>query len=111
MTTLQDRVHHETYVGMNEREQAAVNDAYLYVRQVLVENDFKAARDDRAEALIGAIARYLEESNPKEEETYPSHEPIPQTITFNNHSREKDICGVCGKDVGYFCERNRWEHV
>ena len=52
----------ELYPDMSHADQVAVDNAYEAVAHSLRESGFTCANDDRAENLVGAIARYVEES-------------------------------------------------
>lgn len=50
------------YPDLSDDERAVVDAAWDAVRDVFDDNDVSAAGDDRAENLVGAIARYLVDS-------------------------------------------------
>jgi hypothetical protein len=60
MTITTDR--RELYPALTTDERAAVDAAYDEVQHVLKEHGFRVIGDDRAENLVGAIARFLEDS-------------------------------------------------
>ena len=59
MSVSKDR--QELYEHFSEFERHAVDFAFDAVRQVLRDKGIKSAYDDRAENLVGAIARYVED--------------------------------------------------
>lgn len=61
MTMSKDR--RELYPSMITIRQMAVDRAYDAVAEVLKEHDLKVIGDDRAENLVGAIARFVEDCN------------------------------------------------
>jgi hypothetical protein len=61
--TTQDKEWHRAYESLPENERAVVDDAYRAVREMFEFCDLVAANDDRAEAFVAAIARYLIASN------------------------------------------------
>lgn len=63
MTMSKDR--RELYTAMTQKEVRAVDAAFDAANEALKQHGFKVAGDDRAENLVGAIARYLRDSNPK----------------------------------------------
>jgi len=64
--TLQDRVYHDAYCGLPPAWKATVDECFREVRNSIERDGLKAASDDRAEALIAALTRYLEDSNESE---------------------------------------------
>lgn len=60
MTVSKDRK--ELYVALSPVEKQAVNAAFRAAQVELEYHDLLTAKDDRAENLIGALARYLVES-------------------------------------------------
>ena len=59
MTISSDRK--ELYPAMNNFERRAVDAAYAAANRVLKEHEFRTVGDDRAENLVGAIARFVED--------------------------------------------------
>lgn len=62
--TEQDRAWHETYEQLTPQAKGAVDNAAGSLGRYLLFAGFRAAEDDRAEALVAAITRYLVLSNP-----------------------------------------------
>lgn len=63
--TNEDREMHDNYSEhMTGWQKQAVDDACEYAQAALRESGLKVANDDRAEALVAAIARYVIASNP-----------------------------------------------
>lgn len=60
MTVSKDRK--ELYETLSPKERTAVDDAFHMAQMELRHHDVPAAFDDRAENLVGAIARYVVES-------------------------------------------------
>ena len=60
MTVSRDR--RELYENMTEEERMAVDAAFEAADNALLLAGFDTAGDDRAENLVGAIARYVEDS-------------------------------------------------
>ncbi len=60
MTISKDR--RELYPSMSDNEIGAADEIYGYVVNVLTERGIKMKGDDRAENLVGAIARFIEDS-------------------------------------------------
>ena len=50
------------YPDLNDKDTEVVDAAYDAVSEVFKDHEVAAAGDDRAEALVGAIARYLVDS-------------------------------------------------
>lgn len=69
------------YPRLPKREREAVDMAFNQAMNVIRQAGFKTSGDDRAETLIGAISRYLIESNPELErrlkDTEIGREPTP----------------------------------
>lgn len=59
MITQQDKKWHEIYEGLPPETREAVDDAFMAARESLKENFMQTAGDDRAEALVAALARYV----------------------------------------------------
>ena len=59
-----DKDRRELYPQMNENEVAAIDESYLVLRRVLMDHNLHVMGDDRAENLIGAIARFVEDCKP-----------------------------------------------
>ena len=57
-----DKDRRELYPAMSEMDQVVVDNAFDAAARVLRDAGFTCANDDRAENLVGAIARYVEES-------------------------------------------------
>jgi hypothetical protein len=62
MTTTDDRKF--LYPDLTPKQTEAVDKAYTAVADTFYEFGIPAAGDDRAENLVGAIARYLVDSRP-----------------------------------------------
>lgn len=60
MTTTSDR--RDLYPAMTPQEQEAVDDAWRAAATSLQNSGIKTVGDDRAENLVGAIARFVEDS-------------------------------------------------
>ena len=60
MTINADR--RELYENMTEEERFAIDAAYSSLNAVLRKHGIKTKGDDRAENLVGAIARFVEDS-------------------------------------------------
>lgn len=60
MTISNDR--REIYPNMTDAEVEAVDGAFDAAKEVIRRAGFRAMGDDRAENLVGAIARFLEDS-------------------------------------------------
>jgi ribosome assembly protein YihI (activator of Der GTPase) len=60
--THQDKSYVFAYEMMNKGEQALVDTAFKAVAELMREWGIAPAADDRAEALVGAIARFVNES-------------------------------------------------
>ena len=60
--TQQDKSYHFAYEMMNDGEKALVDSSFKAVAELMREWGIVPAADDRAEALIGAIARFVNES-------------------------------------------------
>lgn len=60
--TEQDRTSFKIYEELHADERHAVDTAFDEVKAVLVQQGFAVSYDDRAGALVAALARYLVES-------------------------------------------------
>ncbi len=60
MTMTSDR--RELYTAMTHNEREAIDEAYDRVEQTLKNYSIETIGDDRAENLVGAIARFVEDS-------------------------------------------------
>jgi hypothetical protein len=60
--THQDKSYHFAYEMMNDGEKALVDSSFRAVADLMREWGLTPPADDRAEALIGAIARFVNEA-------------------------------------------------
>jgi hypothetical protein len=60
--TQQDKSYHFAYEMMNDGEKALVDTSFRAIADLMREWGLTPPADDRAEALIGAIARFVNES-------------------------------------------------
>lgn len=61
-TTQQDRDWHNVYQAATQQQKADVIAAFEAARAVLAAQGYSVAEDDRAEALVAAITRYMTQS-------------------------------------------------
>lgn len=62
MFTDQDRYWHDMYEQSAERRKATIDEAFEAAQEIILMREGVAAKDDRAEQLVAAITRYVDES-------------------------------------------------